>query len=157
MSKSGRIGVGILGSGGWTMYGHVPVLKKLDDTFERVAIFARSQEKADAMAAEHGFAHGYSTPEDLINDPDVDIVFVNTPARLHAPYVRMVLEAGKDVYSEWPLASTVEEAEELLALADAQGLRTIMGMQRSCAPSARYAHDLLAQGYVGDINAVSLP
>ncbi|MBQ9316888.1 MAG: Gfo/Idh/MocA family oxidoreductase [Atopobiaceae bacterium] len=156
MGKSGKIGVGILGTGNWTMYGHVPVLKTLEGTFERVAILDPSQERADQAAAENGFARGYSDIDELLADPDVDIVFVNTPGPLHYQHAKKVIEAGKDVYCEWPLGTTVEEAEDLLNSANAKGLRTIVGMQRSVAPAARYMHDLIANGYVGEINAVSL-
>lgn len=156
MSKNGKIGVGILGTGNWTQYGHIPVLKTLEDTFERAAIFDPQPGKAQAVAFEHSFAHAYEDIDELIADPEVDIVFVNTPGPLHAQHARKVIEAGKDVYCEWPLGTTVAEAEELLAMANERGLRTIIGMQRSVAPAARYMHDLLEQGYVGDINAVSL-
>lgn len=156
MGKGGKIGVGILGTGSWTTYGHIPVLKTLEDTFEREAILDPNPERAAEYAAEHGFAHGYTDIDELIADPNVDIVFVNTPGPLHYAHAKRVIEAGKDVYCEWPLGTTVGQAEELLAMADERGLRTIIGMQRSVAPAARYVHDLLERGYVGDVNAVSL-
>ena len=156
MSSNGKIGVGILGTGNWTSYGHIPVLKTLDDTFERVAILDPNQARADEYATEHGFARGYSDIDELIADPEVDIVFVNTPGPLHYVHSKKVIEAGKDVYCEWPLGTTVEQAEELLAMANERGLRTIIGMQRSVAPAARYVHDLIERGYVGDVNVVSM-
>ncbi|MEV3965216.1 hypothetical protein AB0M34_30765 [Nocardia sp. NPDC050193] len=55
-----------------------------------------------------------------------------------------------------PLTTRTTESEELLALADAKGVRHIVGLQRRLGPAARYAGDLLAQGYVGEVRAARL-
>jgi len=70
--------------------------------------------------------------------------------------VRAAIAGGKDVYSEWPLTTSTAESEELLQLAEERGVRHVVGLQRRFAPSASYAHDLIAQGYVGTIRGVSM-
>ena len=74
---------------------------------------------------------------------------VVTPAPEHAPLVKAAIEAGKDVYSEWPLTTRTADSEELLSLAEAKGVRHIAGLQRRMGPSARYARDLVKPGIRG--------
>lgn len=154
MSKK-KIGVGIVGTGGWAKYGHIAALQTLDE-FEVIAIASRSQETADATAREFNIPHAFSNEQDLINHPDVDLVSVLTPALDHARLARKVIAAGKDVYSEWPLSTTTAESEELLASAEAKGVRHIVGLQRRFGPSSRYLQDLIKQGYVGEMRSVRM-
>jgi len=83
-------------------------------------------------------------------------VVIPTPGPEHAYLVRAAIGGGKDVYSEWPLTTSTTESEELLQLAEEQGVRHVVGMQRRFAPSASYAHDLISQGYVGTIRGVHM-
>jgi predicted dehydrogenase len=71
-------------------------------------------------------------------------------------YVKGVIAAGKDVYSEWPLTTTIAESDELLALAEEKDVRHVIGLQRRLGPSARYARDLIKQRYVGRIRAARI-
>ncbi|MDT5175814.1 MAG: hypothetical protein QOJ95_12 [Mycobacterium sp.] len=147
--------MGIIGAGGWAKYGHMPALQSLDD-FEITAVAARRRESAESAAAQFGIPTVYDDPQALIDDPNVDLVVVMPPTSERVRFVKAVIAAGKDVYSEWPLATTTKESEELLALAEAKGVRHVIGLQRRLGPSARYARDLLKQGYVGRIRAARI-
>ena len=149
------IGVGIIGAGGWAKYGHIPALRTLDQ-FTIVAISSRRQETADQLAADLDVPHAFGDYYDLIAHPDVDLVVIPTPGPEHAPLVRAAIGGGKDVYSEWPLSTTTAESEELLHLAEEQGVRHVVGLQRRFAPGASYARDLIRQGYVGTIRGVRM-
>lgn len=149
------IRVGIIGAGGWAGYGHIPALRTLPE-FEVVAVSARRKESAQRAAEKFGVPHAYDDAHELINDPEVDLVAVLTPAPEHAPLAKAAIKAGKDVYSEWPLTTRTPDSEELLSLADAKGVRHIVGLQRRLGPAARYARDLVAQGYVGDVRAARI-
>ncbi|WP_063127306.1 Gfo/Idh/MocA family protein [Nocardia fusca] len=150
-----RIRVGIIGAGGWARYGHIPALQTLPE-FDVTAISARRKESAQKAAEKFGIPHAYSDPHELINDPKVDLVAVVTPSPEHAPFVRAAIEAGKDVYSEWPLTTRTTDSEDLLALAESKGVRHLVGLQRRLGPANRYARDLLAQGYVGEVRAARI-
>lgn len=154
MSKD-TIGVGIIGVGGWAKYGHVPALGTLD-TFQVVAVSSRGQERAEHLATELDVPHAFGDYQELIDHPDVDLVVIPTPAPEHAHLVRAAIAAGKDVYSEWPLTTSTKESEELLRLAEDQGVRHVVGLQRRFAPSASYTRDLINQGYVGTIRGVNM-
>jgi predicted dehydrogenase len=150
-----KIRVGIIGTGGWAKYGHIPALQTLED-FEIVAVSSRKQETADKTAAEFGIAHAFGDEQTLIEHPGVDLVAVVSPAPEHARLVKAAIAAGKDVYSEWPLTTSTADSEQLLALAEAKGVRHIVGLQRRMGPSARYTRDLVKQGYVGKIRGVHM-
>jgi predicted dehydrogenase len=152
---SSKIRIGIIGAGGWAKYGHIPALRALDD-FEIVAVSSRTQESAERLAAGFDIPHAFGDHHDLIADPDVDLVVILAPGPEHARLTRAAIAGGKDVYSEWPLTTTTAESEELLALAEAKGVRHVVGLQRRFAPSARYVRDLVEQGYVGKIRGVRM-
>jgi len=149
------IRVGIIGAGGWASYGHIPALRTLPE-FEVVAVSARRKESAQNAAEKFGIPHAYADGYELIKDPDVDLVAVLTPTSERMPYVKAAIKAGKDVYSEWPLTTRTADSEELLSLAEAKGVRHIVGLQRRQGPAARYVRDLVARGYVGDVRAARI-
>jgi predicted dehydrogenase len=123
------IRVGIVGAGFWAKYGHIPALQSLNE-FQVTAVSARSKESAEKCAAQFDIPRAYDDPQALVTDPDVDLVVVLTPAPEHAPLVIAAIEAGKDVYSEWPLTTKTSDSEELLSLAEEQGIRHVVGLQR---------------------------
>jgi predicted dehydrogenase len=90
------------------------------------ACASKSMDSARAMAARHGIA---AVPfEALLDDPSIDAIVNLTPIQAHFETSRRILEAGKHVYSEKPLAASLAEAQALLDLAEANGLRI------GCAP-----------------------
>lgn len=150
-----KIRVGIIGAGGWANYWHIPALQALKE-FDVVAVSSRKQETAEKTAAQLNIPLAFGNEEALIDHPDVDLVAVVYPAPEHARLVKATIAAGKDVYSEWPLTTSTADSEELLALADAKGVRHVVGLQRRMGPSARYTRDLVKQGYVGKIRGVQM-
>src|SRR6266567_8015361 len=150
-----KIRVGIIGAGGWAKYGHIPALQALEE-FEIVAVSSRKQETADETAAQFNIPHAFGDEQALIDHPDVDLVAVVAPAPEHARLVKTAIAAGKDVYCEWPLTTNTADSEELLSLAEAKGVRHIVGLQRRMGPSARYTRDLVKQGYIGKIRSARM-
>jgi predicted dehydrogenase len=117
------------------------------DSFDVVACADLDVESAEAFAELHGLKA--STVDELIADPSIEVVLNLTPPAAHAPVMRAALEAGKHVYTEKPITTTVAEGRELLAEADRRGLRI------GCAPDtflgAAYeaARELIANGEIG--------
>lgn len=143
-----NIRVGIIGAGGWAKYRHIPALQNLQE-FEIVAVSSHKQETADQTAAHFNIPHPFGDEQALVNHPEADLVAVVAPAPEHARLVKAVIEAGKDVYSEWPLTTSTAVSEELLSLAEAKRVRHMVGLQRRMGPSARYTRDLLKTGLRG--------
>ena len=147
--------MGLVGVGTWAEYGHIPSLKLLPE-FEIVAVYSRSQEKADAVAHRHGIKYALNSLQQLVQHPEVDFVIVLTPAPHHEEGIRAAIAAGKDVYCEWPLTPSKNLSQELMELAEKNGVRHIVGLQRRLGPDYRYVRDLLRDRYIGKLRSVRL-
>ena len=150
-----KIRVGIIGAGNWASFGHIPALQLLPD-YEVTVVQSRRKEVATAIAAQFGIPYVADTPEEVTNHPEVDLVAILTIAPLHADGIRAAIAAGKDVYSEWPFTLNTETAKELLVLARDAKAKHIIGLQRRLAPTNRYLHDLIKDGYIGKLRSVRL-
>jgi predicted dehydrogenase len=89
--------------------------------------------------------------DQVLNDDEVDAVMMATPVSSHYPLVKRALMAGKHVLIEKPLASTVEECQELIALAEKQGLVLMPGHTFLYSPPVLKVKELLDSGEVGDL------
>lgn len=93
----------------------------------------------------------YGDPTALASDPNVDLVVVSVNIAKHYELTKPALEAGKDVFVEWPLGKTAAEAEELRDLAEARGVRTIVGAQARASPLLEKIKELVAGGGIGNV------
>ena len=87
-----------------------------------VAVGSRRADAAAAFAAEFDIPHAHGSYEDLVADPDVDIVYISTPHPLHAENAILALEAGKHVLVEKPFTLNATEAARVRDVAARQGL-----------------------------------
>src|SRR5436853_3930116 len=157
MSK--RIRVGIIGANpdrGWAAQAHIPALKSLSDDFEIMALSTSRRESADAASKLFGVPLAFDNHQDLVNRADVDVVAVTVKVPYHLELATAALDAGKAVYCEWPLANGLKEAETLAALAKKKGGLAVAGLQARSAPAVAYVHDLIRQGYVGEVLSTTL-
>jgi predicted dehydrogenase len=142
-------GVGIIGAGAWASQSHIPVIQS-SPAFELRAVSTSRRASADAAAARLGVT-GHDDYRQLIERSDVDLVVVAVQVAQHFEVIEAALKAGKAVYSEWPLATDLTQAERLAALARDSGTRTVIGLQGRYLPEVRYARDLIRDGYLGDV------
>src|SRR6266516_3471399 len=161
VSKNGprRIGVGIIGANpdrGWAAQAHIPALKSLSDDFEITALSTSRRESADAASKLFDVPVAFDNHEELVNRADVDVVAITVKVPHHLELATAALEAGKAVYCEWPLGNGLKEAENLAALAKKQSALAVAGLQARSAPSVAYVHDLIEQGYVGELLSTTL-
>ena len=108
MSK--KIKIGIIGAGrmaGWFSEG----LTVVEDAV-RYAVGSRTLEKAQTFADKYGFQKAYGSYEEILNDPEVDLVYIATPIRGHYANIKAALEAGKPVLCEKSLTVNAAQAEE---------------------------------------------
>jgi len=154
--ENNKIRVGIIGLGGWAKYGHIPALQTLKEDYEIVAVASRRKETAEEYSTQFNIRHAFDDEQALINHPEVDLVLILAPAPEHFRLAKAAISAGKDVYSEWPLSTKTVDSEQLLALAEAKGVKHIVGLQRRLGPSARYTQDLIKKGFVGRIRSANM-
>src|SRR5262249_37657150 len=151
---SAKVRVGIVGAtvtpggSGWGANAHVPALRSLPE-YELKAVCTAPQGTARASAAAFGAELAFSDFGQMVAHPDVDLIAVVVRVPGHRDLVVRALEAGKQVFCEWPLGATVAEAEEMAGLAAARSLRTAVGLQARSDAALMYARELVAQGYVG--------
>ena len=159
MSKSKKIRVGIIGASpdrGWAAQAHIPALRSLSDDFEITALSTSRRESADAAGELFGVPVAFDNHHELVNSPTVDVVAITVKVPYHLELATAALDAGKAVYCEWPLGNGLEEAETLAALAKTKGVLAVAGLQARSAPSVAYVHDLITQGYVGEVLSTTL-
>src|SRR6266516_3030006 len=123
------LGVGIIGVSpvrGWAATAHIPALRALPNY------------------------------EQLVTQPDIDVVAVTVKVPHHRELVFAALAAGKAVYCEWPLGRDLDDARAMAALGAEQGVRTIVGLQARQAPAIEFVQELLSDGYVGEVLSTTM-
>src|SRR5436853_377066 len=153
------IRVGIIGANpdrGWAAQAHIPALRSLPADYEITALSTTRQESADAASKLFGVAAAFDNHQALVNSPTVDVVTVTVKVPHHLELAAAALHAGKAVYCEWPLGNGLVEAETLATLAKQEGVLAVAGLQARSAPSVAYVHDLVQQGYVGEVLSTTL-
>ncbi len=121
-----------------------------------VAVCRRNEEEMNKVADQFGIGKRYTDYDELLKDPEIDAVHINSPVRDHAPQSLKALRAGKHVYTEWPLGANLQEAQEMADLARENGVLSMVGLQSRVAPVFLTLRDLIADGYVGDVLSVNL-
>src|SRR6266513_3049887 len=151
---SQKIRVGIIGANpdrGWAMQAHIPALKSLSDEFEITALSTSRSVSAAAAGKLFGVPLAFDNHHELVKSAAVDVVAITVKVPYHFALAADALTVGKAVYCEWPLVNGLDEAERLAALAEKKGVLAVVGLQARSAPSVAYVHDLIKQGYVGDV------
>ena len=119
-----------------------------------VAVSARSQQKADAFAAKWQIPHAFSSVDELLARPDIDVVYIATPHNHHYPDGLKVLNAGKHVLIEKPLALNAREGAALQQRAQQQGVLCMEAMWCDFAPKYDVIRQLLDDGVLGDVHTL---
>jgi predicted dehydrogenase len=152
-----RIGVGVIGFG-WLGQAHSRSLARIPMLFgERVyeprlvacsdALPARVQEATGAF----GFARGSVDWRAVVEDPEVDAVWIAAPNMLHGELVAAVAGAGKAVFCEKPVGGTPAHVRHAAAATRAAGVISGVGYNYRWAPLVQYARELIADGELGEI------
>jgi predicted dehydrogenase len=118
------------------------------------AVGSRSQEGADAFAAEFGIPNAHGSYEALVADPEVDVIYVSTPHPMHAAGARLALEAGKHVLVEKAFTVNADEARALAELAASKGLLVLEAMWTRYLPHMARIREIIAAGTLGDLRTL---
>jgi predicted dehydrogenase len=146
-----RIGIiGLSTSGGWAATAHLPYLQTTAK-YKVTAICNSSIQTARQAIQQYGFesAQAFDSVQAMCASDGVDLVVCAVAVFSHYKLVKPAIEAGKDVYVEWPLGVSTEEAEELEALAEKKGVRTIVGLQGRVSHVQATLRNLIDSGKIG--------
>jgi predicted dehydrogenase len=163
MSTSGSqsrtpIRIGVIGaspSRGWGTAAHLPALQALEE-FDVTAVATTRLSTARATAEAFGVPLAFADDAELVSRPEVDAVAITVKVPEHDGLIRAALAAGKHVFSEWPLGVDLGQAAALADLAQASGLRHIVGLQGYRAPGALFVRELIENGDIGQPLTVSV-
>ena len=125
------------------------------DDAEIYAVASRSQENAEAFGAEFGATKRYNSYEALVNDPEVDVVYIGTPHNFHIAHTLLSLDAGKPVLCEKPFAVNAKEAQVMIDRARAKNLFLMDAFWTRYFPAMVKLRELLADNVIGDVMLVT--
>jgi predicted dehydrogenase len=121
-----------------------------------VAVAARDQSRAETFAEKYGVERVVASYQDVIDDPEVDVVYNPLANSLHAPWNLAAIAAGKPVLTEKPFARDQSEAQRVADAADAAGITVLEGFHYYFHPVTQRAFELAADGTLGEISHVEV-
>lgn len=146
--------IGILGAARITEMGIVLPARELG--CELYSIAARNPLRAKEFSRNNGFSRYHSTYEELIKDPEIDIIYNPLPNGLHGPWNILAMEHGKHVLTEKPFSSNAEEAYRIDEVAKNRGTILMEGIHYSFHPVTHRMYSLLKSGVIGELRKVDV-
>jgi predicted dehydrogenase len=152
--KLDKVRWGIIGCGDVTEVKSGPAFQKVNNS-ELVAVMRRTGELAKDYAQRHNVPKWYDNADELINDPDVDAIYIATPPGSHKEYTIKAAKVGKPVYVEKPMARNYAECLEMVAACEGAGVPLYVAYYRRAQPRFLKIKELLENGAIGEVRFVS--
>lgn len=121
-----------------------------------IVVGARDVDRATSYAAEHGIKRAYGSYEEVLTDPEVEMVYNGLPNGLHGPWNLAAIAAGKHVLGEKPFASNATEAAEVGVAAQASGLVVTEAFHYRYHPLMLRLEELLDAGELGEVTRAEI-
>jgi predicted dehydrogenase/threonine dehydrogenase-like Zn-dependent dehydrogenase len=145
-AREGVVRVALVGAGGFAQGSHVPNLLKLRDRFQLRAVVSRTGSTAKAVADRSEAAYATTDLDEVLGDPEIDLVLISTRHDLHAEQALRSLRAGKHTFVEKPLALNEEQLGEIETFFESRDAPVLMtGFNRRFSPAAVRAREVLTQ------------
>ena len=156
MANKVRLGfVGANVNSTWAAQSHFPALLASPDV-EFTAVCTTRPESAEEARQAFGAKLAFHDFREMAASPDIDAVAVVVRVPSHYEPTKAAIEAGKHVYTEWPLGRNTAEAEELATLARNRGVHTAVGLQSRVSPALLLVKEQIEAGYVGEVLSCSV-
>lgn len=146
---------GLIGCGDVTEVKSGPPLQ-LTPHSSLVAVMRRNADLAEDYARRHNVPRWYSNADELINDPEVNAVYVATPPNAHLEYAVKAMLAGKPVYVEKPMARNYAECLEMVKVSEETGIPLFTAYYRRTLPAFLKVKELLDSKAVGEVRLVNV-
>ncbi len=143
------IKTGVVGYGISAKVFHLPFIASQTDEYELVSILQRRGEEAKEK---YPFVQLVRTIEELVADPQLDLIVITTPNDTHFPYAKMALEAGKHVVLEKPFTNTTAEARQLVDIAAKSGKNLSVYQNRRYVSDFRTMREILDKQLLGEVH-----
>ena len=119
------------------------------------AVAARDLSRAQAFAAQYGFDKAYGSYEEMLCDPQVELVYIATPHSHHAQHMKLCIEHGKNVLCEKAFTLNAAQAREVAALAKEMGVYVAEAIWTRYMPSRQLINEALASGVIGNVSTLT--
>ncbi len=146
---------GIIGVGNVCEVKSAPAMYKIPNS-EVTAVMRRDGTKAADFAERHGISSWYSSVDLLINDPNINAIYVATPPNVHAELAVKVAAAGKPLYMEKPMARTYKECQEMVKVFKDKKLPLYVAYYRRALPNFLKVKELIDSGAIGKVRMVQV-
>lgn len=113
-TKKGKLNVALVGAGSFATAMHLPNMEKMKDKYSLYAVVNRTGHKGKTVATHFGAKYTTSDINDVLKDPEVDLIFITTQHKDHASLVLKALQAGKHAFVEKPLATNPEDLDKII-------------------------------------------
>ncbi len=113
------------------------------------AVAARDRDRAQVFADKYGFMKAYGSYKDMLEDPDVELVYIATPHSHHYEHIRMCLSHGKHVLCEKAFTANAKQAEEVMRLAESKGLLLTEAIWTRYMPMVEKIREVVNSGIIG--------
>lgn len=143
---------GMIGAGSVAEVKSAPALQKTSGA-ELVAVMRRDEEKLRDYATRHGITCYSTNAQDILEDPDIDAVYIATPPGSHAQYTLAAAKQGKAVYVEKPMARTAAEARQMVDACREAGVPLFVAYYRRAQPRFLKAKELIDTGALGEVRS----
>lgn len=150
-----KINWGIIGCGDVTELKSGPAFNKVTNS-SLVAVMRRDAAKAKDYAQRHNVPKWYADANQLINDTDVNAIYVATPPSSHEEYTIAAIKAGKPVYVEKPMSVNFSSAKNMLQAANENNEKLVVAHYRRAQPIFKKIKELLAGKAIGEVRIVNL-
>lgn len=150
-----QINWGIIGCGDVTEYKSGPAFNKVPNS-RLIAVMRRNAAKAADYASRHGVPKWYTDANRLLQDPDINAIYIATPPSSHAEYAKAALQAGKMVYVEKPMAHTCADADQMVKMTTESKGKLVVAHYRRRWPLFLKVKHLLEQKAIGDVRFVRI-
>lgn len=121
-----------------------------------VAVVSRDAARAEEFARKHGAQHAYTHFEDMLANPEVSVVAIHTPNALHAGQAIAAARAGKHVFCDKPMATSVADAERMIAACGRAGVKLGVNFHNRFMPSFIEARRIIESGEIGEVLTVQI-
>lgn len=145
---------GILGTAGIAESAFLPALRQAGGG-AAISVGARDGERARSWAAEQGVGRGVAGYERVVDDPEIEAIYIPLPNGLHAEWTIAALDAGKAVLCEKPLCVTPEETRRVLATADAASVPLWEAFVFPFHDQIERVHDAVVRGQIGELREIT--
>jgi predicted dehydrogenase len=146
---------GIIGCGNVTEVKSGPAFNKVENS-ELVAVMRRDAGLAADYARRHHVPKWYDNADELINDPEVNAIYVATPPDTHELYAIKAMQAGKPVYVEKPMGRNTAECQRMIDVSEKTGVPLFVAYYRRAMPYFQKVKELVDSGLIGDIRFVHI-